>query len=279
MKQQPSLQDVFFAHGRVPDCPVYDLHAHMGTFYGAHLPNAQPSAMARTMRRAGVRLVVFAHHHALFSPEFGNAPAIEAVRRYPDHFRAYCSINPNYPEQIARDLKTYDQFADVYVGFKMLADYHGIAITDARCQPVWEFANRRRLLVLLHTWGTSVHDGPVPVRQIAEKYPQARIILGHSCHGEWDRAIALARDFPNVYLELCAVLDERGILERFVETLGSRQILFGTDFPWFNHHYYIGCVLGADIRDEDRRNIFYRNAQRLLGEPAPLTRGARRSRR
>jgi predicted TIM-barrel fold metal-dependent hydrolase len=265
MKLKPSLKDAFFKHGQVADCPVYDMHAHMGSFYGSHLPNCEPADMVRTMRRAGVRLVVFAHHHALFSPELGNVAAIDAVRKFPNHFRAYCGVNPNYPDTIERELRTFDRFKDVYVGFKMLSDYHGIPITDARCKPVWEFANRRQLLVLLHTWAGSVNDGPEPIRQIAKKYPRVKLILGHSCHGAWDKAIMLARDFPNVYLELCAVLDDRGILEQFVEELGSRQILFGTDFPWFNHHYCIGAVLGADIGDEDRRNILYRNAQRLLG--------------
>ncbi len=49
---------------------------------------------------------------------------------------------------------------------------------------------------------------------------------------------------------------------------GSTRIVFGADAPWFNHHYYIGSLLGADITDEDRRNICYRNAERLL---KPLT--------
>ncbi len=58
--------------------------------------------------------------------------------------------------------------------------------------------------------------------------------------------------------------DERGVLERFVGEAGSERILFGTDLPWFNHHYYIGSVLGAAISDEDRHNILHRNAEKLL---------------
>lgn len=45
---------------------------------------------------------------------------------------------------------------------------------------------------------------------------------------------------------------------------GSTRMVFGTDAPWFNYPYYIGSLLGADITDEDRRNICYRNAERLL---------------
>ena len=47
---------------------------------------------------------------------------------------------------------------------------------------------------------------------------------------------------------------------------GSRKLVFGTDFPWFSHYYYIGALLGAGVDDEALRDILYRNAQRILGE-------------
>ena len=59
-------------------------------------------------------------------------------------------------------------------------------------------------------------------------------------------------------------MDDRGVLERFVGELGSERILFGTDLPWFSTFYYIGAILDADITDDDRRNIFYRNGKKLL---------------
>ena len=261
---QPNLKEAFYTLGRVPDCPVYDLHAHMGSYLGISFPRAEAPDMIDAMDRAGVRLLVFCHHHTLHSPDIGNAVNVEAVRSYPDRLRAYCGINPNYPDVIAHDLDAFDQYPDVYVGLKMLADYHAYALTDERYRPAWEFAERRELLVLIHTWGHSQYDGPEVVRKVAERYPRTTILMGHSCHGEWDKAVALVKDFPNVYFELCAVLDERGVLEKFVGETGSERIVFGTDLPWFNHHYYIGSVLGADINDEDRHNILHRNAERLL---------------
>ncbi|OPZ92195.1 MAG: Amidohydrolase [candidate division TA06 bacterium ADurb.Bin417] len=90
------------------------------------------------------------------------------------------------------------------------------------------------------------------------------ILLGHSFHRAWDEAVKIAREFDNIYLELTAVPDERGALELFVGELGSERVIYGTDFPWFSHHYYIGAVLGAGLGEGDCRNIFYRNARRLL---------------
>jgi predicted TIM-barrel fold metal-dependent hydrolase len=262
--KKTTLRDAFFARGRTAGCPIYDLHGHMGPWYGIYMPGADADSMVRAMDRAGVRMLVFCHHAALFNPELGNRPGIEAVRRYPDRLRAYCGINPNYPEIVRRDLDSYDRYPDVYVGFKFLSDYHGYAITHERYREVLEFADRRRLLVLMHTWGGSGCNGPAQVRQVAEKYRNVAFVLGHSCHGEWDAVIELARAFPNLYLDLCAILDERGIVEKFVDAVGSERVLFGTDLPWFNEHFYIGALLGADITDADRHNIFHRNAEKLL---------------
>ncbi|NLS77133.1 MAG: amidohydrolase family protein [Chloroflexi bacterium] len=257
----------FWETGKSATCPIYDMHGHMGVFHSIHFPRPTAEDMIRTLDEAGVRMLTFSHHWALFSPDQGNRPAIEAVRRHPDRLRAYCLVNPNYPENTAADLAQFEQHRDVFVGFKFLAGYHGIPLTDPRNAPAWEYANEHKLLVLTHTWGHSVVDGPGVLREIAGRYPNIKLLMGHSCHGEWDAAVALVRDFPHVYLELTALFDDRGIMEKFVREAGSDRMLFGTDLPWFDPHQAIGVLCNADISDDDRHNICHRNAEKLL---APL---------
>jgi uncharacterized protein len=260
----------FWEQGKSASCPIYDMHGHMGPFHSIYFPRGDAPAMVRTMDEAGVRLLVFSHHGALQSPDLGNRLSIEAVRQFPDRLRAYCVINPNYPENVAQELAGFDDlFPEVYVGFKFLSDYHRIALTDPGYAPALEIADQRALPVLMHTWGGSRYDGPQEVRGVAERYPNARFLLGHSCHGEWDAAVQLARDFPNLYLELTAVFDDRGVIEAFVNGAGSDRMLFGTDLPWFDPHHAVGVLMNADITDEDRHNICHRNAERLLEAIVP----------
>lgn len=223
MADNPTLRERFFGDGKLDDCPVYDLHGHMGLLQGACLPRCTPEAMIAAMDRAGVRLTVFCHHDALLVAGIGNAINLAEARRFPDRLRAYCGINPNHVDQVARDVEQFDDNRDVYVGFKLLADYHKIPITDERAAPAWEKANADGLLVLLHTWGGSSYDGPQLVRQCAQRYPDAQILMGHSCHGAWQEAVQLAREFANVYLELTAVLDDRGAVDLFVRQAGSHR--------------------------------------------------------
>jgi len=117
--------------------------------------------MIHTMDQAGVKLLTFSHHLALFSPDFGNRPSIEAVRRYPDRLRAYCVINPNYPEIAERDISAFEDFRDVFVGFNSLR-LPQIALTDERYRLAWEYLKRTTCRFWMHTWGGSPYDGPRP---------------------------------------------------------------------------------------------------------------------
>lgn len=265
MISNSSMAEEFWSTGRRGDCPVIDMHAHMGPWPGIFFPDAAPEAMVARMDQCGVRMLAFCHHAALFCPEIGNAASVDAVRRFPDRLRAYLGVNPHYPRQIAADLAGWEAHRDVYVGLKLLAGYHQVPWDAPAYRAAWEFADARGLLMLLHTWAGSRFDGADMVRRMAPRYGRARLLLGHSLHGDWESAIALAREFPNIWLELTAVLDDRGVLEKFCAAGLSKRLLFGTDLPWFNPHHGIGAVLSADITDDDRHDILHRNAESLLG--------------
>ena len=264
---QSSLAAEFWENGRCASCPVYDMHGHMGPWHSIYFPRCEPEQMVRTMDAAGVKLLCFSHHAALFSPDIGNDVSVEAVRKFPRRFRAYLAVNPNHPELLDRDLDRFDAMRDVFIGLKFLADYHGVPLTDKRCRRVWEFANDRGLPVLAHTWGGSAFNGAGHVRNIAETYGNIKLFLGHSLNDHWDDAIAIANDLPHVYLELTSVLGKRGVVELFCEKAGSHRLLYGTDLPWFAEHHGIGSLLSEDITDDDRHNILHRNAEAILGGP------------
>jgi predicted TIM-barrel fold metal-dependent hydrolase len=265
MIKDTPLVRAFWQDLHVADCPIYDMHAHMNRFYGIWFPLPSADEMVGSMKRANVRLLCFAPHAALFAPAIGNTTALEAVRRHPDCLRAYLGINPHYPEQIARDLEMFDREADAFVGIKLLPDYHRVPATAAPYEAALKFADERKLLVLVHTWGGSSCNGAEHMQTLAARYPEITLIMGHSLHSAPQDAIRIAGEFPHVYLDLCALLDnDRGVIEMFAEAGHSERMLFGTDLPWFSPIAGLGCLLSADITDEDRHNILHRNAERIL---------------
>jgi hypothetical protein len=254
----------FWEMGKSASCQIYDMHGHMGAWHSIYFPRGETGQMIGTMDECGVKHLVFSHHAALLAPEVGNQASLQAVRRFPDRLKAYCVINPNYPEQAAADIDSFEANRDAFVGFKFLSDYHRIAITDERYAPALEYADRHRLLVLMHTWGGSQYNGSTHVLRLAERYTRVNFLLGHSCHGDWDAVVQLTRDFPNLYLELTAIFDDRGVLEKFAAEAGSERMLFGTDLPWFDPHQAVGALFSAHLSDDEIHNICHRNAEKLL---------------
>ena len=109
----------YLEQGYSTTCPIIDMHGHLGPFYGCYLPSAPLERMRHRLRRCGVRRIVCSHHSALAcdAPR-GNALMRQVVSRHPDEFLAYWVINPNYPEDTARDLAMFDGLTG-FVGFKL----------------------------------------------------------------------------------------------------------------------------------------------------------------
>ena len=264
MRNPSQITREFIQNGASQECPVIDTHTHFGPYQGIYFPKVAPEQMIDSMDRCGVTFCITTPHMALVDTDRGNMQTAELVAEHPQRFKGYWGVNPNYPERTKRDLARFEEFSG-FVGFKFLSDYHKVAITDDRYAPVLEYAQEQELPILMHTWGNSGFDGPALVEQVAEKYPDVIILMGHAGHGQWDKSIQVAQDYPNVYLELTAAYSVRGALEAMVKGAGSEKITFGTDLPWFDPHYGIGCVLFSRITDEDRRNILHRNAERIFG--------------
>jgi predicted TIM-barrel fold metal-dependent hydrolase len=259
----------FVQTGRCKTCPVIDMHGHYGAFRSIYLPSPWARGMMGMMDRAGVECIVCSSHASLSDQERGNREMAEVVGDHPGRFYGYRTINPNYADEALREV---DRFAEEpgFVGFKFHPSGHSYRLTGDRYVPALEYANEHRLLVLTHTWGSSEYDRPGLLGEVAAKYPKATFLMGHAGYGDWETAISVARERTNVYLELTAASRVSGIITRMVQEAGSDRIVFGTDLPWFDPHYGIGSVCFSRIEDEDRRNILYRNAQRLL---APFREG------
>ena len=197
------------------------MHGHMGPWAAIYFPRASAEQMIRTMDECGVKMLVFSHHQALLAPDIGNRPSIEAVRRFP---AACVLIAPSIPITRSGRRPTWRPLRRTATSSWASSFWPittSIPLAMRRNKPGLGICRRRGLLVLTHTWGGSPYDGPAHVRGMAELYPHVKLLLGHSFHGDWDAAVALARDYPNVYLELTAVFDDRGPLEKFVDEAGS----------------------------------------------------------
>lgn len=286
MNPSPIAQE-YLDKGSSTTCPIIDMHGHVGPFYGCYLPSSPLDKMRHRLKRCGVERIICSHHSALACDvERGNHLMQEVVKAHPDEFLAYWVINPHYPEITARDLKAFDTRTG-FVGLKFWPDYHLVPVNSPKYDSALKYADERGLLVLVHTFGESPFDAPALLGEVAERYPNARFLMGHSGYGEWEKSVSIARDLANVYLDLTSVVQAidfsqmpggslmpaapslsphvNGLIEYMVNTAGSKKVVFGSDLPWYSQHYHAGAVLFARISDDARHDILHRNAERLLG--------------
>jgi predicted TIM-barrel fold metal-dependent hydrolase len=143
-----------------------------------------------------------------------------------------------------------------------------------RCMALFRACGARGLPVFFHC-------GPVDIETKLGRYlsqvrhyeraiaecPGTRFVLGHSGALQLEQGLALARRYPNVWLELASqsLPGVRTLVERAPED----RVLFGTDWPFYDQSIGLAKVLIATDDDLDaRRRILHDNAVALLGRPA-----------
>ena len=248
--------------GRLESVYVIDTHTHMDDIYEASTPIYQLGDCIELMDRENIRSIWCAPHPDLFSAGRVNERIERYMSQYPDRVKGYFSWNPNYFEDYEKNIHKVLEIEN-YIGFKFLPVYHNVELTDERYLPALEMADAHNLILLSHTWGNT-GCSPKQVKQILEKYKNLQFILGHSAPNELDGAIELVKKYDNAYLDLCDIHRHSGIVDKMANCVGSEKILFGTDLPWYDPNYCIGSILCSKLSDDQKENIFYKNAERML---------------
>jgi len=130
------------------------------------------------------------------------------------------------------------------VGIKLLPMYAGVRPDDERLNPLWKYAQRHALPVLLHTGTTFIAQAPLEctlprhLDQVAMRFPQVKIVLAHLGHPYEAECVVVIRKHPNLYADISA-LHYRPF--QFYHSLMLVQeygvwhkLLFGTDYPFTN---------------------------------------------
>lgn len=253
------------------DVKVIDCHCHMGDWQHFHVPNGSAEGMLESMDALGTDIACVTAHCAI-GPDYihGNNMVIDAVRKYPDRFLGYITINPNYPEDIKNELDR--GFAiDGMFGVKLHPGTHDKPIEHRNYHIAYEVANHKKCVVLIHVWG----KGPVrTVGKMADQYPDISFVMGHGgadIEG-MEAAAEVVGSHKNVYVDIAISRAREGNVEWLVKNMGSDKVLYGTDMPFFDPRPTLGRLAFADLTETDKKNIFGLNMERLIKKYSDLRR-------
>lgn len=158
-------------------------------------------------------------------------------------------------------------------GVKFHPDYQEFFVDDPQALPLYAQAERLGLPVAFHTGRDPyspqlVHCPPAALAGIAERFPRLTIIAAHM--GGMDLPEEAARYLAgrkNVYFDT-AFASRFLTPEQFTKLVrlhGVDRVLFATDCPWSTVPREMELLRAADLTEEERERIAWKNAAALFG--------------
>ena len=239
---------------------IVDMHSHVGRA-AFSIPATDAESIVKSMDRLGIDITVTTALCPLRAEdeERANKEVLEASRAYPGRILGYLWA---YPKTLPPTEDEVDRrVAAGFVGVKF-HNVNGIEYTHEAYEPYLAVADRRRMPVLLHTWGQE--DDFKQVRELVKRYPNVSVLLAHSGSCQEDDYVHIAKELENVYLELAVSTSPRGLIERFTQAAGAENLVWGSDVAFINQAQQLGKVVGAKIAEDQKRQILGGNARRIL---------------
>lgn len=242
---------------------IIDIHTHVW----GHSPKDSKTMLLKAMDRYGLDRIYVSGLQSYVSDEEEvdrlNGLVYEFMQQEPERVGGAVYVNPlnsNVMDVLKR--ATQEQ------GFEMIKLWVCTYADDPAVDPIMEYAEQTGIPVLLHTFHKATRQVPNEtlgshVANIAQRHPKTKILMAH-LGGNCYNGIPAIRDCQNVWCDNSGSSFFHGDdLNYTVEQIGAERILFGTDMTG-TCGSNIGQVLGADLTDEQRELIFWKNAKKLL---------------
>ena len=263
-----------FINGRpLKDVLVIDAHTHIGPFTRSWylLENEiedQVATFKKEMEQFGIDKMLSQPETALFGTPIEGNRMVERAIDDKERFKGNLVVNPIYSELYTEELLDSFFKGGYFHGFKLMPQYLGINASDERFAPAYEYANKHSLHILFHSFDDGDCGTPEKIAEVAIKYPNANMIIGHTGGGTRGRRQAekVAQDprFNNCYFEFCGSFTTDIRWEDTLKYIDYRRVVFGTDTVVHDIAWELGRLLSLDIPEYQIEEILGNNMQRIL---------------
>ncbi len=273
-----------------------DTHLHLSrwwpdirsTGYRADLDFTVPGLL-KEMDAAGIGEGILIQVNDAPTVKEGWVEARELVTASRGRLRLVSTVDPTKGrDAVADQIARWETTAEL-AGIKLFPGYHPFYPHDPRLDPVYEYAHRRNVPVLIHTGDTMDPHGlvkyarPVEVDEVAVRFRDVPFVLCHFGNPWVDEAAEVVYKNANVYADTSGLLahPSHPLFERMVEVCKRRllegilmvgstdRILYGSDWPLIDLKVATGLVRSLDLPERDRAAILGGNARRLFGLAPP----------
>ncbi len=151
-------------------------------------------------------------------------------------------------------------------GIKLHPEFQGFNIDDEDMLPIYKAA-QGKLPILIHT-GDEVQQSSSPEKlsKIMDMFPDVVFIAAHfGGYSMWDESAKYLMG-KNVYFDTSSSLFklEPKRATDMIRQHGIKKMLFGTDYPMWDHKEELERFMKLDLTEEERQQILWKNSSRLL---------------
>jgi predicted TIM-barrel fold metal-dependent hydrolase len=234
---------------------IIDAHTHLGSFPVFNV-EIDAEGLIGVMEECNIS------HSVVFS--LPNELTLEAVKRFPNKLSGLAWVNPYDGERAVDEIrKAVTEWGFKGVKIHPLLDSY---LPDSEIlNPIMEVAEELGVPVLSHSghppWSLPWHFG-----DLAERYPDVSIILGHMGHGHIvyiNGAIEVARKHDNIILETSGMPMHTKIKEA-ADLIGVNRVLYGSDVPFGHPAFEIKKVEVSGLKEEELTRVLGENAKQLF---------------
>lgn len=242
---------------------IIDGHAHIGSSWLGWVDGTDADGLVKIMDKYGIDKACVSSWSHIYDPIRGNDEVFQATQKYPNRIIGFCVLCPrlkwDMKEEIDRCVKKFGM-----KGLKLHPFVNEFYADSPLIDPALEKAREYKLPVLFHS-GTDSHSHPRTIGNMAKRYPDVTIIIGHMGGEAYPDAIQVAKANPNVLLDTTEVPNIANIIELAVKNVGAERVVWGSDSPALNAGVEMAKVKLANISQKEKGMILGENIARILG--------------
>lgn len=233
-----------------------DAHAHVGYFGSWCDVGITAREMAAAMKQYDIEKTIISY------PD--NAVTRAALAECPHELAGLAWLDPNRGEAAALEFEAL--IAQGFQGLKLHPLFNAYTADDAVVYPLMECARKHDLPVFIHS-GHAPFSLPWSIGQLAEKFPDVRIVMIHMGHGHGvyiQAALETAKKYDNIWLENSGMPMHTKTKEAY-EKVGAGRIFWGSDAPF--HHYAVEILRTevSGLGEQALEDVFYNNIKMFMG--------------
>lgn len=258
---------------------IIDFHAHIypakiaekasdtiGQFYNIQMKyKGSPESLLESGSRIGVdRYIVHSTATAPHQVESINNYIIGEVESHPE-FIGFGTIHPEYENYENELIRIYSAGL---MGIKLHPDFQKFPIDLREMDDIYEVIAGLKMPILVHA-GDYRYDysGPKRIAHVLEKHPTLKVVAAHfGGYTQWEDSEKYLVG-KNVWFDTSSSLWKLTPDEamRMIRNHGVEKMLFGVDYPMWDHQEELERFNKLPLTPEERDAILYKNAMDLLG--------------